>query len=339
MTNTADKYCARCALPSAVPSARIDGSGMCSYCRKFTGTEKLEQKRADRRAEFERLLDTVKKNANSDYDVLIAYSGGKDSTFTVDVLRKDFNLRVLALTFDHGFISERATENIRKVVEATGVDHIRSKPNSNLINEVFRFSIQHEFHPPKALERASSICNSCMGIIKFHALRTALEKNIPMIAYGWSPGQAPMQSAILKNQPGFVQKSQQLFLEPLLRAAGSGIRAFFLNESHFRAQSLPVNVNPLAFLNYDEKEIYGRIGRLGWVAPSDTDSNSTNCLLNGFANQVHLKKHGYNPYALELSGLVREGILTRQEAIDRMVREPDPRIARQVAGKLGVNLG
>ena len=32
-------------------------------------------------------------------------SGGKDSTYTLSLLRQRYNLRVLAVTFDNGFIS------------------------------------------------------------------------------------------------------------------------------------------------------------------------------------------------------------------------------------------
>ena len=51
----------------------------------------------------------------------------------------------------------------------------------------------------------------------------------------------------------------------------------------------PYNIHPLAFLDYNEDKIVGEIKQLGWQMPDDTDSNSTNCLLNAFANDVHIK--------------------------------------------------
>ena len=54
---------------------------------------------------------------------------------------------------------------------------------------------------------------------------------------------------------------------------------------------------------------------MGWNQPKDTDTNSTNCLLNAFANQVHEKSYDYNPYVFEISKMVREGVMTRQDGL------------------------
>jgi tRNA(Ile)-lysidine synthase TilS/MesJ len=332
--------CTNCTLPSTVPSAKIDEWGLCIYCRQFKGKEGLERQRKEYEIRFQKLLDENKSgNPQSAYDILAAYSGGKDSTFTLDLLRNRYKLRVLAMTFDHGFVSPYAFENMRKVVETLGIDHITFKPDFKVMQKIFRFSIENEFHPPKALERASSICNSCMGLVKFITLRIAVEKKIPFIAYGWSPGQAPLQSAILKNHPSFIRKSQDLFLQPLQKAIGPEVQAYFLEEYHFdedKNGNFPYNINPLAFLRYNEKEIYERIKELGWQPPRDTDPNSTNCLLNAFANQVHIEKHHYNPYAMEMAELVREGVLPRDEVLRRTSETMDSKIIEDVKMKLGI---
>jgi hypothetical protein len=178
-----------------------------------------------------------------------------------------------------------------------------------------------------------------MGLVKFITLQTAIEKEIPFVAYGWSPGQAPIQSAIVKNQWSFVQKSQNQFLQPLEKALGSEVRAYFLDDHHFGRQNdvnLPYNINPLAFLQYEEERIYQRIQTLGWQPPTDTDPNSTNCLLNGLANQVHLEKHHYHPYAMEMAELVREGVVGREDALRRLSQPADSQIVNQIVTKLGI---
>ena len=367
------KICKTCVLPSTFPGIKFNSDGICNHCQKFKGKDYLDQQRAKLRTKFDSLitahkavqaatstidakrstpasapsplsvdstLDAARYTLSAGtYDVLMAYSGGKDSTYTLDLLKNTYGLRVLALTFDHGFVSPYALENIRRVVETVGVDHITFKPDIQLMRKIFRFSLEHEFHPPKALERASSICNSCMGLVKFITLRTAIEKKIPFVAYGWSPGQAPIQSAILKNHPSFIRKAQDLFLQPMRRAVGPGIEAYFLGNYHFDQatnSNFPYNINPLGFLHYDEQEIYGRIQELGWQPPQDTDPNSTNCLLNAFANQAHMERHGYHPYSMEMAELVREGALPREEALRRIFSDPDPEIIDKVKRKLGL---
>lgn len=58
-----------------------------------------------------------------------------------------------------------------------------------------------------------------------------------------------------------------------------------------------------------------------WKAPDDTDANSTNCLLNSYANVLHIEQFGYHPYAFELANLVREGVMTRSEGLERLNNE------------------
>jgi hypothetical protein len=179
-----------------------------------------------------------------------------------------------------------------------------------------------------------------MGFVKFITLRLALEKKIPLIAYGWSPGQAPIQSAILKNHPSFIAKAQQLFLSPLAPITGPAIKSYFIPDnvlSDRDAMEFVYNLNVLAFLQYDEAQIYARIKELGWESPQDTDPNSTNCLLNAFANKLHLEKHGFHPYAMELAELVREGVLSREEGLARLSKPSDPEVVDEIRLRLNLN--
>jgi hypothetical protein len=93
----------------------------------------------------------------------------------------------------------------------------------------------------------------------------------------------------------------------------------------------------MTFLHYDEETIYSRIRQLGWETPKDKDPNSTNCLLNAFANQVHEEKHKYNPYAMEMAELVREGILSRTEALRRTKVKADAQVIERVKQRLGLD--
>ena len=83
------------------------------------------------------------------------------------------------------------------------------------------------------------------------------------------------------------------------------------------------NVHPLAFLDYNEEKVLASIEALGWQAPDDTDPNSSNCLLNSFANQVHLDRYKFHPYAMENANLVREGCLKREAALEKLEKPMD----------------
>jgi tRNA(Ile)-lysidine synthase TilS/MesJ len=253
----------------------------------------------------------------------MCYSGGKDSTYTLAVLKEKYGLNMLALSMDNGFLPDRTLVNIRNVVEQLGIDHIFIKPRFDVLAKVFLYIANNDVYPAKALERASSICNSCMGIIKYYALRLAVEKEIPFIAFGWSPGQAPINSSIMRNIPQMVRQMQKTIYDPLFKIAGNDINPYFLEEKHFNdSYHFPFNIHPLAFLDYDIDAIYSDIARLGWKKPEGLDANSTNCLLNSYADFVHRQRMGFHPYAFELANLVREGNLDRIAALKRL-EEPD----------------
>jgi thymidine kinase len=325
--------CSNCVLPETFPGISFDEHGVCNFCRAFRGHEALTVSKEKYRRKFKELLE--EKRRPGGYDCLMAYSGGKDSTYTLAMLRERFDLSILALTVDNGFVSPTALENIRSVVESLGIDHILYKPRFDLMKKLFRRAAQSCIYSPKTLERASTICTSCMGIVKFVALRMTVEKEIPFIAYGWSPGQAPIEASIFKNNASMIRSMQGALLEPMRTVVGREIDNYFLTESHFaQPERFPYSVSPLAFLDYDENTIFEKIERIGWRKPDDTDPNSTNCLLNAFANKIHKEQCRFHPYAFELAKLVREGYLDRQEAISRLETIEDPEVLERVRARL-----
>jgi hypothetical protein len=112
-------------LPETFPGIHFNEEGVCNFCRDFSH-DRLIGKKAEYRQRFEHL---VKEHAGkSEYDAILSYNGGKDSTFALLTLRRDYHLNVLAFTMDNGFISRRAIENIRVVTGRLGVDHLLFKP-------------------------------------------------------------------------------------------------------------------------------------------------------------------------------------------------------------------
>ena len=337
--------CSRCVLDENFPGIRFDSKGLCQYCIKHDNGPDSGVNRKRFHQKFSEVLGKVKDKAT--YDVLMAFSGGKDSSYTLKILKDDFGLKVTAILFDHGFVSPRAIENISTICGNLEVDLLTIAPGRSLLKRAFSGSLQEGIYPMKALERASSICNTCMHVAKSLFVRFAIEAGIPMIAYGWSPGQAPVQSSVMKLNASMVRQTQKMMRQSLERVMGKDIRSFLLQERHYRMMeehdrvfegSFLYNIHPLAFMDYNEDRIINVISELGWVAPSDTDANSTNCLLNSYANLAHIRKHGFHPYAFEVAGLVRDGLMSRVAGLKKLTEDPDDRIVREVEFRLGQHL-
>ena len=100
--------------------------------------------------------------------------------------------------------------------------------------------------------------------------------------------------------------------------------------------AFPYNVHPLAFFDYDEEKIKAELEAIGWRLPTNTDTNSTNCLLNAFANQCHLERHRFHPYVWEIANMVRQGVMSRADGIEKIYTPQDPSMVDYARQKLGL---
>jgi len=172
------KQCIQCILDENFPGISFDETGLCSFCRQAADEQRQQALKQEYAGKFQKLLE--KRRGKGPYDVLMAYSGGKDSTYTLDIFCNTYGLRVLAFTFDNAFISPFAVENISKVTEKLAVDHIFFRPNFALMQKIFSEAGKRDLFPDKALERASSICTSCIGFVKSLMLKIPWKRVYPL---------------------------------------------------------------------------------------------------------------------------------------------------------------
>jgi hypothetical protein len=329
------KLCTRCVLPETFPGIKFDEHGVCNHCRMAPSDERNDKGRHDAEARFAALIQEHK--GRGCYDVIVGYSGGKDSTYSLKVF-KELGLRTLAVTYDNGFLPDGTLRNIRNVVEHLGIDHQLVKPRFDVLAKVFRRAAEKPLFGAKAAERAADMCTACIAFVKFGILRLAIEMEVPFIGYGWSPGQIPLSAAIVKNNPEIVRVTQRQILEPLAELFPlDDLRPYFLEERHFAKPALfPYNVSPVAFApSYSEEMVIETVSHYGWSRPEGVDSNSTNCLLNSYAIRVHKERWQFHPYVFEVAKLVREGAMTRDDGIRKMNEAEPEATVKLVTKRLG----
>lgn len=168
---TALRLCTKCTLPETYETIEFDSSGVCNICRQ------QEHKRAEIDwAERKRWLDDlVAKHKNKrDYDCLIPFSGGKDSTFTLCYLMKEYSLKPLVIRFDHGFFRPKLEEYAIKTFRYLGVDVLRFTPNWRIVKKLML----------ESLIRKGDFCWHChTGIFSF-PMHIAIKFNVPLIFWG-----------------------------------------------------------------------------------------------------------------------------------------------------------
>ena len=321
--------CQRCVLPDSFPDISFDAAGVCSYCR-----DERERVEVGKSAIDSAIGDAMRTaDPQRAYDCLLLYSGGKDSSLALALATREYGLRVLAFTLDNGFLSERTGPNMRRVLDSVGADHMVFRPPRQLMRALYRTSVDTDFGPGTT-KYSTAGCGSCISLVLATGTRVAAAHGIPLLLGGWTPGQFTNSPVV---PSAFLSDVVRRHFDSLAKSSAP------LGEdlAPWRTQTLrplPVGlINPLYGTAYSEAAALAQLAHMGWQRPTDTDSCSTNCRLNGLLVLDHIKRFRYHPYVYELSHHVRIGAMGREEALQKMrqVRVSASRVA-QVAAELGV---
>lgn len=330
------KSCKRCLLPSYIPGIELGEDGLCPQCRVTADVDTLAEQRKSLSSELSAIIDA--RRGAQPYEVVVAFSGGKDSSFTLKHLAGDLRLRCLAVTIDNGFLSEDAFTNCRKVTTALGVDHMIFAPNRRFTERMYRVSAQDAgVHAPSAVLRASAICSSCISLINTHVLQKAMELRAPLIAGGYLAGQLPRGGALMEFRLGAQARLRQPMVDRFVRAFGEEARSYFELRVQNDEDSIVV-INPMLAIEVSEGEILETLEPLGWTKPRDTGVTSTNCRLNDLGVFLHTKRHGFHPYAHEIAEQLRQGLISKELANHKLQTLPSEEDVRWLADRIQLDI-
>lgn len=322
-------HCTRCGVASSLPGTTYDAEGVCNICRAYDSYVDKAQAYFKTVDEFKALVAEMKAARTGEYDCLVLFSGGKDSTYMLFKI-KDLGLKPLAFILDNGFLSDEAMANIRRVVELAGVDHVfGTTPH---MNEIFVDS----------LKQFSNVCNGCFKTIYTLATNLAHEKGIGYIITGLSRGQffeTRLTEDVFKRKDFDVVKLDALVLDA--RKAyhqrpdavschlavdilqGDGVFDEIQFVDFYRYWSVPL------------EELYAELKKRGaWFRPSDT-GRSTNCIINDVGIYLHKKQRGFHNYSLPYSWDVRLNQKKRDEAMEELEDEIDEAHVKELMAQIG----
>lgn len=165
------KKCMKCGLPETYESIEFDESSVCNICsqRKFRD-EKIDW--VLRKKQLDELIE--KNRGKFDYDCIVPFSGGKDSTFTLYYLVKEYKLKPLVIQFNHGFMRENLKENNERTFRKLGVDVLSFTPNWKLVKRLML----------ESLIRKGDFCWHCHTGIFSYPMHIAIKFNVPLVIWG-----------------------------------------------------------------------------------------------------------------------------------------------------------
>jgi amino acid adenylation domain-containing protein len=320
--------CSRCLLSNAYPGINFDEDGTCNICRDYERYKVPADNYFKGLAQLDALILKAKQTKKSDYDCLLLYSGGKDSSYVLYRL-VEMGLNVLAFTFDNGYISGTAFENIKRMTAKLGVDSIIC--NTANMAEIF----------VESLNNLHTVCSGCFKALTTISTRIAYEKGINMVVTGLSRGQI-----FDTKLHGFFD--QGIFdtheIEEKLLLFRKGYHSMedkttrLLNSTF--DDSVWQQVYFVDYFRYDDIEVskikaYLKSKDVYWNQPGDTGFCSTNCMINDPGIYVHTKKIGYHNYEAPLSWDIRLGTARREEALKEVKLNIDIPKVREILTEIG----
>lgn len=112
------KRCTKCILPETFPFIQFDHSGVCNYCNNYKPQNKVHS--------IENLKALVEpyKSKTGKPDCIVPFSGGRDSTYSLHITKNELGLNPIAFTYDWGMVTDLARRNIARVCGKLGVENI-----------------------------------------------------------------------------------------------------------------------------------------------------------------------------------------------------------------------
>ena len=112
------RRCAKCLLPVTFPFIEFDEKDVCNICNNY--------KIKNQPRPIENLFKLVDKyrGKNGEPDCIVPFSGGRDSTYTLHLVKNVLKLNPIAFTYDWGMVTDLARRNIARVCSKLGVENI-----------------------------------------------------------------------------------------------------------------------------------------------------------------------------------------------------------------------
>jgi N-acetyl sugar amidotransferase len=302
--------CVRCIYDNSVFGIYFNDIGVCNYCI-LTDKLKLEYGTGHLNGKeiFSGIVKKIKHEGRKNkYDVIIGVSGGTDSSFLLH-LSKELGLRPLAVHFDNTWNSAIATQNIYKVISRLNIDLY-----TYVVNNLEMCDIVKSFFLSGVPEL------DCATDLAFAQILNQVAKkfNINYVFEGHSftaEGITPIGLNYFDGK--YIKSIHNRYGNTKIKSYPLMTFTKFLTNSCFNRI---YKIRPLWYLEYSKANAKKLLSKqYSW---NDYGGHHLENRLSAFLHSVYLpKKFGIDMRNNQLSAEVREGVISREEAIAKYSNE------------------
>lgn len=325
-----NKQCIRCINDKTVKHITFNQNGLCSHCTCY------DKYRSDIK-DYERLkklfVQKLSIPGEFDYDAVVGFSGGKDSTYVLYKLVKEYKLHIKAFTLDNGFLSQEAKNKIDRIIAEIGVEHEYVLCDFDLLKRTYKHIVSKYLSP----------CIACSFLGYATMINYASKVNARVCIHGRSTYQMfrglsdsssdvfrPFIDAGLKEGLTDVETLYSELLNKLDllvdKKLAKDIKQILLTDSvknEYRDFVAYFLYHP-----YDHREIIDYLeNNTAWKV--ETESEHFDCLIHHGAlylkNMIARRSHLMPEYSV----MINEGIISKEQALSLMQDTPDPQLAKK----------
>src|SRR5215469_7088874 len=327
------RRCIKCVLPETMPFISFDDHGVCNYCNTY---RKIPYKGEAALHEVIRPF----RRADRGPECVLGISGGRDSLYALHYIKQVLGMNVVAYTYDWGMVTDLARRNISRICAQLGVehilvsadivrkrDHIRKnvlawlqRPNLGMI-PLFMAGDKHYYYYLKKVREQLGVGLSFLGENMLE--RTDFKTGFANVPPYWDPIHVSTLSSTSKLKL-FVFYARQYLINPayinasLFDTAWASLSYYGLKRDY---------CNLYTFIPWIEHEVTSTLlDNYGFELARDTRSTwRIGDGTSAFYNYIYYNVAGFTENETFRSNQIREGLLTREKALELVRTENQPR--------------
>ncbi len=327
------RRCTKCVLPETMPYITFDSDGVCNYCQHY--------KPRNRPKPIEELVELVKPYRRAEgSDCIVPLSGGRDSCYGLHLIVNELGLRPLTFTYDWGMVTDLGRRNISRISSELGVENIiiaddmekkrhyialnlrawLKSPNLGMIS-ILTAGDKHFFRHLQTIQKQTGIGLNLWGI-------NPLE--VTHFKAGFLGVPPDFQEERVYSHGAMKQlRYQSLRFRAMVHSPGYFNRSLWdtLSGEYYRSFAPKTDYfHIFDYWRWSEQQINDTLAQYDWERAPDT--KTTWRIGDGtaaFYNYLYYTVAGFTEHDTFRSNQIREGDLTREEALELVQEENTPR--------------
>ena len=327
------KRCSCCVLPETMPYIRFDSDDVCNYCLNY---ETRNQPKP-----FEMLEELVAPyRRKGSPDCIVPFSGGRDSSYGLHLIVKELGMNPITYTYDWGMVTDLGRRNISRMCSALGVENIIIAADIELKRKNIRKNLLAWLKKPH-LGMMALLTAGDKHFFR-HVETVKAQTGISLNLWGVNPLEVThFKTGFLGVPPSFEQK--RVYTNGIIGQFNYHRRRFWqmlVNPSYLNSSLLDTlsgeywrsihkksdYFHIFDFWEWDEKRTDEILAFYNWEFANDTPTSwRIGDATAAFYNYVYYTVAGFTEHDTFRSNQIREGALTRDEALELIDVENQPR--------------